>query len=448
MEQENGLICTDSSDKINQSENDHVPSMLGSMDLNDAYKLAIGTKESQPSCTFTEPLSGKDSSSIREDMKLLLSQISSVRGFELSWNDPSPRVHVHGDDSKMFDASSVIGPQIPPKRLSMERNESGIESLDGSLVSEIEGENVVDRLKRQFELDRKSMSALYKELEEERNASAISANQAMAMINRLQEEKAAMQMEALQYQRMMEEQAEYDQEALQTANDLLNDKEKEIQDLEEELEAYRRRYLDELNLERISDLTSALRDGESVNCHENSIDHMESKTAILKDSLLDFEDEKVYISNCLKKLENKLQLFSSNGVHVDTSEHDSNGDSLLDNRCADGMLHGFSEEQDHTSFVDNVAGNGGPSRKESLGESHVEELHSTATNENDIVALRKQVSHLSQRLKTLEADRNFLEHTIKPLRNGNEGLEFIREIALHLRALRSIGIERREQDVA
>ncbi|RZB86555.1 Myosin-binding protein 3 [Glycine soja] len=43
------------------------------------------------------------------------------------------------------------------------------------------------------------------ELEEESSAYAIAANQTMAMINRLQEEKAAMQMEALQYQRMMEE---------------------------------------------------------------------------------------------------------------------------------------------------------------------------------------------------------------------------------------------------
>ena len=36
----------------------------------------------------------------------------------------------------------------------------------------------------------------------------------MAMITRLQAEKAVVQMEALQYQRMMEEQAEYDQDAI------------------------------------------------------------------------------------------------------------------------------------------------------------------------------------------------------------------------------------------
>ena len=75
---------------------------------------------------------------------------------------------------------------------------------------------------------------LYAELEEERSAVAIAATQMMAMINMLQEEKAAMQMEALQYQRMMEEQSEYDQEALQLLNELVTKREK--QELERELE--------------------------------------------------------------------------------------------------------------------------------------------------------------------------------------------------------------------
>lgn len=76
-------------------------------------------------------------------------------------------------------------------RVSLERNESSL-SLDGSIVSEIEGESVVDWLKRQVEHDRKLLSALYKELEEERNASAVATNQAMAMITRLQKETATL----------------------------------------------------------------------------------------------------------------------------------------------------------------------------------------------------------------------------------------------------------------
>ncbi|KAF6175056.1 hypothetical protein GIB67_039604 [Kingdonia uniflora] len=127
-------------------------------------------------------------------------------------------------------------------KISIERNESGFESLDGSIVSEIEGEGAVDRLKRQVEHDRKSMSACIRNLKKEEKASAIAANEAMAMITRLQEEKASLHLEALQYLRMMEEQAEYDVEALQKANDLLSEREKDIQDLEAELEFYQINY--------------------------------------------------------------------------------------------------------------------------------------------------------------------------------------------------------------
>lgn len=52
----------------------------------------------------------------------------------------------------------------------------------------------------------------------------MAAYNAMAMITRLQAEKAAVQMEALQYQRMMEEQAEYDQEILQEMNNFAGQK--------------------------------------------------------------------------------------------------------------------------------------------------------------------------------------------------------------------------------
>ncbi|CAA7037885.1 unnamed protein product [Microthlaspi erraticum] len=114
-----------------------------------------------------------------------------------------------------------------------------------SISSDVEGENLVDVLKQQLEHDRKRLKDLSRELEEERNASTIAANQAMAMITRLQEEKAALHMEALQYLRMMDEQAEHDVDALERANDVLADREKEIQDLEMELEYYRVKYPDE-----------------------------------------------------------------------------------------------------------------------------------------------------------------------------------------------------------
>ncbi|XP_042373266.1 myosin-binding protein 1-like [Zingiber officinale] len=205
--------------------------MSTNLDMNDAYQLA--TKRSLLSPRFTEVIMGKDSSRVQEDLKLLISQISAAQGLESPWNEmaPSPRSFTQDDESVL---------QNITKTLSLERNRSGLESLECGIVGEVEGESAVERLKRQVELDRKSISLLFKELEEERNASAIAANQSMAMITRLQEEKASMQMEAMHYQRMMEEQAEYDHEALQKCNELLAQRDEEIQALQYEVESYRR----------------------------------------------------------------------------------------------------------------------------------------------------------------------------------------------------------------
>lgn len=125
------------------------------------------------------------------------------------------------------------------KKSILDRVDFASEPSDSSIASD---DSILSHLKRQVRLDRKSLIALYMELDEERSASAVAANNAMAMITRLQAEKAAVQMEALQYQRMMEEQAEYDQEALQEISNLLAKREEDIKLLEAELEAYREKY--------------------------------------------------------------------------------------------------------------------------------------------------------------------------------------------------------------
>ncbi|KAF8086949.1 hypothetical protein N665_0607s0011 [Sinapis alba] len=147
----------------------------------------------------------------------------------------------HSDDK---DSSKATETQNTSNETPELKQSASVESFV-SISSDIEGESLVNLLKQQLEHDRKSLRDVSKELEEERNASAIAANQAMAMITRLQEEKAALHMEALQYLRMMDEQAEHDVDALERANDVLADREKEIQDLEMELEYYRVKYPDE-----------------------------------------------------------------------------------------------------------------------------------------------------------------------------------------------------------
>jgi hypothetical protein len=61
----------------------------------------------------------------------------------------------------------------------------------------------------------------------------------MAMILRLQEEKASMEIEMRQYERLIEERAAYDEEEMNIMQEIHIRREKEILFLEKELESYR-----------------------------------------------------------------------------------------------------------------------------------------------------------------------------------------------------------------
>lgn len=416
------------------------------LDLVDAYKLAVSSRGRQLSGKLAEQLAGKESPRISGDLKLLLSQFS--RGFELPNDVMSPRISRNLDELKTYDSSASIGMKLLQKRLSLERNdsrssldrnESGFESLDFSAVSEIEGESELDRLKRQLEHDRKFVSALLKELEEERNASAISTNEAMAMITRLQEEKAALQMEASQGLRIMEEQAEYDMEALDKLNELLSEKDKEIEDLEAALEYYRNKYPNESfsgnREESASDGGQSEKLARSLHHSvRESYGHGVDSEAIAADSehgskhsLLEIEDEKEYISRCLNNLEKKLSLLSGNIEHRHLSKRDH-----LEEQGKDSSNSTLQEED--PQIKSELAASNALSQKDSFVSKG--SLHDGA----DVVALGYELCNLNERLQAIEADQSFLERAISTLKIGEEGL--VQEIASHLRELRNIGIRR------
>ncbi|CAH9113985.1 unnamed protein product [Cuscuta europaea] len=379
-----------------------------SLDLGDAYKLATSSRVMavrQLSGKFLKQLSLKGSTQNSEDLKLLLSHFSSSRG---------------------IDSSSSSNDTIT-KPSQLERNESNI-SLEGSMVSEIEGESMVDRLKRQVEHDRIFMSGLYKELEEERSASAVAANQAMAMITRLQEEKAALQMEALQCLRMMEDQADFDNEALQKANESIAEMEKTIQDLEVELGVYKKKY---------GDIT-LLKDIEA-SCDSSSLREL-SLT-------LDFENEKLYIKRCLEKSEEKLRLFSimasTDRVNYDTSVKE--WVKLSNNYTEVQQKEDFQEnsEIEGSRFqLDAMKEKAMPSSQElsalPLGDAEYDEIKTGGESKPrhsaesiDLDKLSNKLSTMTERLKQLEEEYNTIQHSINSLRNGEEGLKFVQEIAGH-----------------
>ncbi|XP_010550886.1 PREDICTED: myosin-binding protein 3-like [Tarenaya hassleriana] len=95
------------------------------------------------------------------------------------------------------------------------------------------------KLERALREERTARAALVVELEEERAASATAADEAMAMILRLQADKAYLELEAKQYERMMEEKFAYDEEEMTVLKEILVRREKENHYLEKELEGYK-----------------------------------------------------------------------------------------------------------------------------------------------------------------------------------------------------------------
>lgn len=94
-------------------------------------------------------------------------------------------------------------------------------------------------LEEAVEEERLARAALMVELEEERAASASAADEAMAMIQRLQADKASLEMEGKQYERMIEEKFAYDEEEMNILKEILFKREREKHFLEKELETYK-----------------------------------------------------------------------------------------------------------------------------------------------------------------------------------------------------------------
>ncbi|KAL9272734.1 Myosin-binding protein 3-like protein [Drosera capensis] len=106
---------------------------------------------------------------------------------------------------------------------------------------EFEGEpgNSIIVLKQALEEAQAARASLWSELEKERIAAATAADEAMAMILRLQQEKASIEMDARQYQRIIEEKSTYDEEEMGILKEIIVRREREKHFLEKQVEAFR-----------------------------------------------------------------------------------------------------------------------------------------------------------------------------------------------------------------
>ncbi|XP_010552696.1 PREDICTED: myosin-binding protein 2 [Tarenaya hassleriana] len=355
----------------------------------------------------------------------------------------------------------------------LDQRESGAEdSLDAENESP-NGNLTIEKLKSVLWEERKALNALYAELEEERNASAIAANETMAMINRLQEEKAAMQMEALQYQRMMEEQSEYDQEALQLMNELMVKREKEKGELEKELELFRKRVEEFESNEKMGMLRRRGRRDLSVDSYKNGdlcengghdndrtdengdsddrygVIEIESTPAdavlCLEECSVDFERERLSILGRLKVLEEKLSTLN---------DEEDDGDEIFEDVKLVENGHVGENMHFHTKEVNGKHKVLKSKRLLPLFDAVEAEMENGLSNgnhhengvdqsENGGIAIDEEIDELYERLEALEADREFVRHCVGSLRKGDKGVYLLQQILQHLRDLRNVELQER-----
>ncbi|KAG6516190.1 uncharacterized protein LOC121971636 isoform X1 [Zingiber officinale] len=175
----------------------------------------------------------------------------------LSTNDPLPLVQsianaipgtnyfFTGDQNAMAEeVSSTNALQTTAKVLS-----NGI----GRFCDEDKNEcDVTRELRQALKEERSARAALYQDLEKERSAAASAADEAMAMILRLQKEKSAIQMEARQYGTMAEEKSAYDEEEMKILKDIIVRQEREKYALQKEVEAYQQMLVSAAGAKQIS----------------------------------------------------------------------------------------------------------------------------------------------------------------------------------------------------
>uniref|UniRef100_A0A0D9W3F9 GTD-binding domain-containing protein n=1 Tax=Leersia perrieri TaxID=77586 RepID=A0A0D9W3F9_9ORYZ len=110
------------------------------------------------------------------------------------------------------------------------------DELQGSVDEVVE----VGDARREVVEERGARAALQRELEKERSAAASAAEEAMAMILRLQKEKSALEIEARQQRRTADERCAFYEDEVEELRDILLVREREARALRKEVDAYRR----------------------------------------------------------------------------------------------------------------------------------------------------------------------------------------------------------------
>ncbi|EOA30364.1 hypothetical protein CARUB_v10013486mg [Capsella rubella] len=118
-----------------------------------------------------------------------------------------------------------------------------LDDLDMFSNPRVHIENECELLRETVSNQQQTIQHLYNELEEERNASSSAADEAIGMIRRLTDEKAALQMELTQLQRNFDGKVQYENAEIAALEDVVYRRDQIIQALEFETQAYKHRLM-------------------------------------------------------------------------------------------------------------------------------------------------------------------------------------------------------------
>ncbi|XP_004504868.1 uncharacterized protein [Cicer arietinum] len=183
----------------------------------------------------------------------------------LVWEVSKPKIKSLGNGSDPNTNSSTKKSSNAAGEKVSASSEDGLEGKDDSEIESRDEDDLFDvkTLRKLVKIQRKKANAAFAELDKERTASSSSAEEAMAMILRLQSEKSSVEIQANQFRRMAEQKLEYDDEVIESLQWAITRHESHSSVLEEQLRIYREELKQYLGEDEIKQLEGDVSRGRS-----------------------------------------------------------------------------------------------------------------------------------------------------------------------------------------
>ncbi|KAJ9540490.1 hypothetical protein OSB04_026996 [Centaurea solstitialis] len=383
-------------------------------------------------------------------------------------------------------AKSNSGGWIRSSKRKLDERDDDKFVIPGLLISDVARVDIGNEcvaLREMVSSQQETIQEMSIELDEERNAAASAANEAMSMILRLQREKAEVQMEARQFKRFSEEKMAHDQQEIMAMEEFLYKREQTIQALTCEVQAYKHRMLSYgLTESEVEGMTSGLTRSNSLATNlEGQYEFPAYNYPPLKCNLIEnhpdtevdngtVDIEKYAFGetpNSLRDIEERINQLETSPKHSPVLEkvivghsprlqdysRKSSAESFVateEDFVSDSPKLGINQEYSNLKKVDSASEFGDDMSDRIYT---VDSVHNVASFDNDPKANRGaydelnstrnessyrtdigdiEVKKLYARLHALEADRESMKQALMSMRTDKAQLVLLKEIAQHL----------------